>query len=189
MLLTDLWTISISLKTILCETGSQCSSFKIGVIWHDFLDELLCCVCAEDEIFDSAGDHNKSIPVIEPWCDKCMYNLFSSTLIQVFPYSANISDMKWWYANNVGHNGFRVIVESNITPKFRAYDEGVICESPIVINGRETFDNCWRDPNRKNLSSFNFKTFCLIQLRISWIHFSSVVIHESACSWEDLKVM
>ena len=118
----------------------------------------------------------KSIPVIEPWCDKCMYNLFSSTLIQVFPYSANISDMKW---------GFRVIVESNITPKFRACDEGVICESPIVINGRETFDNCWRDPNRRNsvFSSFNFKKFCLIQLRISWIHFSSVVIHESAGSW------
>ena len=40
MLLTDLWTISISLKTILCETGSQCSSFKIGVIWHDFLDKV-----------------------------------------------------------------------------------------------------------------------------------------------------
>ena len=40
MLLKDLWTISISLKTILCETGSQCSSFKIGVIWHDFVDEV-----------------------------------------------------------------------------------------------------------------------------------------------------
>ena len=112
----------------------------------------------------------KSIPVIEPWCDKCMYNLFSSTLIQVFPYSANISDMKWWYANNhmLEIWGFRVIVESNITPKFCACDEGVICESPIVINGRETFDNCWRDPNRRNsvFSSFNFKKFCLIQLLI-----------------------
>ena len=42
----------MSLKTILCETGSQCSSFKIGVIWH----ELLRFVCAEDKIFDSAGD-------------------------------------------------------------------------------------------------------------------------------------
>ena len=31
--------------------------------------------------------------------------------------------------------GFKVIVESNITPKLRACDEGVICESPIVING------------------------------------------------------
>ena len=77
----------------------------------------------------------KSIPVIELWCDKCMYNLFTSTLIQVFPYSANISDMRY--------EGFRVIVESNITPKFRACDEGVTCKSPIVINGRETFDNCY----------------------------------------------
>ena len=33
-----------------------------------------------------------------------------------------------------GDMGCRVIVESNITPKFRACDEGVICESPIVIN-------------------------------------------------------
>ena len=41
----------------------------------------------------------EGIPVIEPWCDKCMYNLFSSTFIQVFPYSANISDMKWRYGN------------------------------------------------------------------------------------------
>ena len=121
----------------------------------------------------------ESITVIEPWCDKHMYNLFSSTLIQVFPYSANISDMKWWYANDV--------VESNITPKLRASDEGVICESQILINGRETFDNCWRDPNRRNsvFSSFNFKKFCLVQLRMSWIHFSSVVIHESVIykSW------
>ena len=31
MLLTDLWTISISLKTILCETGIQCSSFEFKV--------------------------------------------------------------------------------------------------------------------------------------------------------------
>ena len=134
----------------------------------------------------------EGIPVIEPWCNKCMYNLFSSTLIQVFPYSANISDMNWWYANDVGYmTGFKVIVESNITPKLRACDEGVICESPIVINGRQTFDNCWRDPNRRNsvFSSFNFKKFRLMQLRISWIHFSSVVIHESAGSWEDLKVM
>ena len=87
--------------------------------------------------------------------------------------------------------GFKVIVESNITPKLRACVEGVICELLIVINGKETFDNCWRDPNRRNsvFSLFNFKKFCLIQLRISWIHFSSVVIHESADSCEDLKVM
>ena len=37
---------------------------------------------------------------------------------------------------------FKVIVESNITPKLRACDEGVIRASPIVINGRQTFDNC-----------------------------------------------
>ena len=62
--------------------------------WTKLQHELLCFVCAEDEICDSAGDHKESIPVIEPWCDKRMYNLFSSTLIKLFPYSANISDMK-----------------------------------------------------------------------------------------------
>ena len=56
MLLTDLWTISISLKTILCETGSQCSSFKIGVIWHDFLDKVttraaVFCMCWRRDIW------------------------------------------------------------------------------------------------------------------------------------------
>ena len=40
MLLTDLWTISISLKTILCEAGSQCSSFKIDP-GSQCLDELV----------------------------------------------------------------------------------------------------------------------------------------------------
>ena len=34
--------------------------------WTKLQHELLCFVCAEDEIFDSAGDHKKSIPVIEP---------------------------------------------------------------------------------------------------------------------------
>ena len=51
--------------------------------WTKLQHELLCFVCAEDETI------KESIPVI-----KRMYNLFSSTLIQVFPYSANISDMK-----------------------------------------------------------------------------------------------
>ena len=56
MLLTDLWTISISLKTILCETGSQCSSFKIGVIWRDFLDKVttraaVFCICWRRDIW------------------------------------------------------------------------------------------------------------------------------------------
>ena len=69
--------------------------------WTKLQHELLCFVYAEDEIFDSAGDHEKEHSGYRAWCDKCMYNLFSSTLIQVFPYSANISDMKWWYANNV----------------------------------------------------------------------------------------
>ena len=143
--------------------------------WTKLQHELLCFVCAEDELI-LRETVKESILVVEPWCDKCMYNLFSSTLIQVFPYLAHISDMKWWYANDVGDVGFTVIVESNITPKLRACDEGVICESPIVINRRETFDNCWRDPNRRNsvFSSFNFKKFCRIQLRISWIHFSSM---------------
>ena len=60
---------------------------------YDFLDklqhELMRCVCAEDEIFDFA------FPLSS--CDvtnACIIILFSSTLIQVFPYSANISDMK-----------------------------------------------------------------------------------------------
>ena len=58
----DLWTISIhvhvhiSLKTILCETGSQCSSFKIGVILHDFLDKVttraaVFCMCWRQDIW------------------------------------------------------------------------------------------------------------------------------------------
>ena len=76
--------------------------------WTKLQHELLCFVCAEDEIFDSVGngkrEHSRYRAVIEPWCDKCMNNLFSSTLIQVFPYSANISDMKSWYANDVGDN-------------------------------------------------------------------------------------
>ena len=43
---------AIRLKTILCETGSQCSSFKIGVIWHDFQDKVttraaVFCICKE----------------------------------------------------------------------------------------------------------------------------------------------
>ena len=70
--------------------------------WTKLQHELLCFVCAEDEIFDSAGDHKKE------------------------------------------HSRYRAVIYntqlSNITPKFRACD--VICESPIVINGRETFDNC-----------------------------------------------
>ena len=81
--------------------------------------------------------------------------------------------------------GFRVIVELNITPKFRFM--------------RVTNCNKWKIKHLISadafqieetvFSSFNFKKFCLIQLRISWIHFSSIVIHKSACSWEDLKVM
>ena len=132
----------------------------------------------------------EGIPIIEPWCDKCIicsaalwFKYYLIRLIFRIWNDDTRTMLEIW--------GFKVIVESNITPKLRACDEGVICESPIVINGRQTFDNCWRDPNRRNsvLSSFNFNKFCLIQLRISWIHFSSVVIHESAGSWEDLKGM
>ena len=83
-------TCCANLKAILCEAGSQCSSFKIGVIWHDFLDKVttraavFCTVhvCAEDEIFDSAGDckeeHSRYRAVM--WQT---HNLFSSTFIQV----------------------------------------------------------------------------------------------------------
>ena len=174
MLLTDLWTISISLKTILCETGSQCSSFKIGVMWHDFLDNNTSCCglyVLKTRYLILRETIKESIPVIEPWCDKCMYNLFSSTLIQVFPYSANIYDMKWWYANNVRDMRF----ESHCRVK---YNTQISClwwggYLWVVINGRETFDNCWRDPNRRNSVFMSF----------------SVVIHESAGSREDLKVM
>ena len=74
--------------------------------WTKLQHDLLCFVCAEDEMI-LRETVKEGILVIKPWCDKCMYNLFSTTLIQVFPYSANISDMKWWYANDV--------IESNNT--------------------------------------------------------------------------
>ena len=103
----------------------------------------------------------ESIPVIEPWCDKCIiicsaalwFKYFLIWLIFLIWNGDTQTMLEIW--------GFRVIVESNITPKFRACDEGVICESPIVINGRQTFNNCWRDPNRRNsvFSSFKFKNF------------------------------
>ena len=40
---------------------------------------------------------------------------------------------------------------------------------PSITNGV----NCWRDPNKRNsvLSSFNFRKFCCVQRRISWMHF------------------
>ena len=144
MLLKDLWTISINLKRILCETASQCSSFKIGVIWHDFLDKVTTRAAAcvlyvlKTRYLILRETVKESIPVIGPWCDNCMYNLFSSTLIQIFPYSANISDMMIWNDDTrtmLEIWGFKVIVGWNITPELRACDEGVICESPIVING------------------------------------------------------
>ena len=150
--------------------------------WTKLQHELLCFVHVPKTRYLILRETIKeSILVIEPWCDKCMYNLFSSTLIQAFHYSANISDMKWWYVNNVGDMRF----SSHCRVK---YNTQILCLWWGGYLRRETFDNCWRNPNRRNsvFSSFNFKKFCLVQLRVSWIHFSSVVIHESA---EDLKVM
>ena len=157
--------------------------------WAKLQHELLCFVCAEDDIFWFCGRPSKrAFPLSSRYaCIICSaalwFKYFLIRLLFMIWNDDTRTMLEIW--------GFRVIVESNITPRCCACDEGVICESPIVINGRETFDNCWRDPNGRNsvFSSFNFKKFCLIQLRISWIHFSSVVIHESAGSWEDLKVM
>ena len=75
----------------------------------------------------------ESIPFIEPWCDKRMY-MFSCTLIQVFTYSLILLIWNDDTRTMLEIWGFKVIVESNITPKLRACDEGVICESPIVFN-------------------------------------------------------
>ena len=115
----------------------------IVVIWHDLLDKVttraavFCVLKARYLILRETI--KKSIPVIEPCTNACIicsaalwFKYFLIRLIFLIWNDDTRTMLEIW--------GFRVIVESNITPKFRACDEGIICESPIVINGRETFD-------------------------------------------------
>ena len=120
--------------------------------WTELQHELLRFICAEDDIFNSVGDHKgEHFPLpsrdVTNACITCSaglwlkYSLIRPIFLIWNDDTRTMLEMRFYS---------KVIVEWNITPTLRACVEGVICESPFVINGRETFDNCWRDPNRRN---------------------------------------
>ena len=144
-----------------------------------------CCVLyvLKTRYFDSAGDHKKwAFPLsscdVTNACIICSaalwFKYFLIRLIFLIWNDDTRTMLEIW--------GFRVIVESNITPKFRACVEGVICESTIVMNGRETFDNCWPDPN----SFHENYIFCQLlsqtsQVPISQNCFADKILTKNVC--------
>ena len=122
---------------------------------------------------------------VQARCNEGMDNFLARGAVEESLDLFNVADMVAGRLRQRVYAGVMVMCVSKTAPKTLTAVIGTINDSPKVQPGRAIFDICCRDPIRSTtvLSSFSFRTFIRIRVRMSLQQLSSISMSPSTLGW------